>query len=347
MNKILIDMVDFQVGGIQRVNATLANYYVSLGCTVHMIAPQIGDPSIYELSPAIELIYYASTDIHSQMKQLFRQLKKEQYDTYLSPLQSKLRLVAVISKVPQIIHILHNTYSYNIREKLAEKLLIKRTTYVAVSEAVRQHTSRQLSVPAKKIHRIYNGIDTSQYHPVERKRDCDTLRICAIGRLVHQKGFDRLIQIMAQAKAKGIKCTATIIGGGELLPNLRELAETLNIQDEIIFLGEQNNIAELLPDYDMLVSTIRYGGFEIVLAEAMACGLPVLAYNVGPTPEVVGDAGALVEENNIDDFVNKLEMFQKNPDLLTTLAQKARTRAVENFDISITLSKYGELLKKK
>jgi glycosyltransferase involved in cell wall biosynthesis len=116
--------------------------------------------------------------------------------------------------------------------------------------------------------------------------------LVTVGSLQSRKNHIYLLEVLAEAAKLGRRCTLDIIGEGETRESLVALAEQLGVQDDVRFLGSQANPRAHLPGYKLYVHTALREAFGIVLIEAMAAGLPVLAGRVGGIPEVLDEGRA-------------------------------------------------------
>lgn len=137
-------------------------------------------------------------------------------------------------------------------------------------------------------------------------------RVLAVGRLTQQKGFDLLIQSWAKiAKKNGVvNWKLSIVGSGEDYDKLMNLIKTLNVQDSVEIFPATQNIAEFYQHSSVYCLSSRYEGFGMVLIEAQAYGLPIVAFDckIGPA-EIVEHCitGYLVKDQDIIELANKLE----------------------------------------
>jgi len=164
----------------------------------------------------------------------------------------------------------------------------------------------------------------------------NTFIIGYVGRLVKEKGVDLLFRAAALVKDN---FHILLIGDGPLRQPLYELGKKLNIAGKITFL---NKIFHLdLPKYLDCMDTLVLPSlttpnwkeqFGRVLIEAMACEVPVIGSSSGEIPEVIGKAGMIFEENNVNDLTAKLILLKDNPALRSSLAQQGRERVVTLFD---------------
>ncbi|MBF0517511.1 MAG: glycosyltransferase family 4 protein [Nitrospirae bacterium] len=145
---------------------------------------------------------------------------------------------------------------------------------------------------------LYNGIDTDRFRPlpkstqlIERHSLKDALVLISICRLVGWKGLQYAIAALAHID-KSLSVKYFIGGEGPYEKHLRQLADELNISERVVFLGRLPS-AEI-PAYYCTAHAALYPSvadetFGISIAEAMSCGVPVVATNVGGIPEVVAE----------------------------------------------------------
>jgi len=343
---IIIEMSDLEVGGIQYVDINISNYFCSMNYTVFILVPRIGTGKKHNIHNAVRLIFVPKSILLRTLF-LFKFLIKNRITIYFG-LYNKPRFIAILFKVPVIIQILHNCYSYSKKEFLFEQFLKRHTNYVSVSNAVRDYSIKALKLPEEKVTTIYNGIDITKYSPRKTKA-FEKIKVCSIGRLVQQKGFDYLIEIASHFLNFERAVEFCIIGDGPESLKLQHLRNIFDPEGKLIkFLGERLDVNDILPECHIFTSTIRYGGFEIVLVEAMSSGLPVVAFDVGPVREVIGECGPgiLVQPGNIVEFYNKLKHLLLHPKEIIERGQQSRKRAERLFNINNSLQCYESLIKK-
>lgn len=150
--------------------------------------------------------------------------------------------------------------------------------------------------PPARVHLVRNGLDTSVFHPpgVARSRRApgQPVRIGALGRLVHQKGFDVLVDAVRRLPGgRGVEVVIT--GEGELRADLQDRARGL----PVTFPGSLSggtDVAEYLRGLDVFVMPSRFEGLPNAVLEALACGVSVVATDVPGMREATGTAARLV-----------------------------------------------------
>jgi L-malate glycosyltransferase len=140
---------------------------------------------------------------------------------------------------------------------------------------------------------VPNTVDASVFRPESSVHD--GLRLVNVARHVEVKGLDVLLRAFAEVAATTPETTLELVGDGPLTPSLRELAVELGISERVEFSGPARppEIAERLRASDVFVLSSHSENMPLVALEALCCGLPVAATDVGGVPEAVGEDGAL------------------------------------------------------
>jgi glycosyltransferase involved in cell wall biosynthesis len=182
------------------------------------------------------------------------------------------------------------------------------TRVFSVSESLRQHAIG-LGIAANKIRVVGNGVDTGKFHPVDRLAAREQLGIAndvpvliSVGGLVERKGFHRVIACLPALIEQYPALQLLIVGGasaeGDMRAELEQLIETLRLRNHVRFLGilPAASLKWPLSAADVFVLSTRNEGWANVFLEAMACGLPVIATDVGGNAEVVcrAELGSIV-----------------------------------------------------
>ncbi|OYT49379.1 hypothetical protein B6U83_02280 [Thermoplasmatales archaeon ex4484_36] len=167
---------------------------------------------------------------------------------------------------------------------------------MSVSEAARRFISNFTANPGIV---IPNGVDTDRFRPRSGIRlfDGDPV-ILYVGRLVPKKGVDNLILAMRNVLKVHRKARLIIVGKGALQKMLRSEAKLAGVESSVSFLGyvPDEELPYIYNSADVFVlPSITGESFGIVLLEAMASGLPVVATRVGGIPEVLSGQGVLVD----------------------------------------------------
>lgn len=187
---------------------------------------------------------------------------------------------------------------------------------------------------------IYNLIDKaqilSQARTAPRTGQQQGFHIIAVGRLVQQKGFSKLIPIVARVRQERPDVHLSIVGDGPDRDSLKALARQCGAEASVHFFGFQKNPYALMQRADLLVSPARSEGFGLVIAEAMVLGLPVIGMKSSGTNELLGNGryGALCD--TYDSLEKTLERVIRDPSFLKELADKS-ARGSGQFDLTSTV----------
>lgn len=229
------------------------------------------------------------------------------------------------------------TYHYGLLKHRVVQALAVADRVVAVSYSTKRSLERTFG--ARKIDVIYNGIDTAAFKPnrvaIPEEFENRT-RLLFVGNLSKRKGADLLPQIV---KCLGERYVLFYTGGSQS----KELAKLTNA----ILLGKIPR--EKLPDIynmcDIFLFPSRLEGFGYVVAEAMACGKPVVCTNGSSLPELVLDqkGGYLCERDNVEDFAEKIKILAADSRLRETMGEFNRRRILENFTLDQMAESYLRL----
>lgn len=136
-----------------------------------------------------------------------------------------------------------------------------------------------------------------------------------------------------------------LVGAGPLENDCKKLAQNLNVNERIKFLGLRDDISKLLKTADAVVLSSVYEGFGLAIVEGMAASKPAIASNVSGLQEIISGHGILFEQGNEQDLAEKIQSLIDDPDYSAKVAAKCYQRAQE-FDINRMVDQYVELYEK-
>ena len=215
---------------------------------------------------------------------------------------------------------------------------------VCVSKAVEQVMKDLYSL--QQTTTIYNPIDTGVIlngakQPINLTQST-SFKIVTVGRLVPQKGFDRLIRIVGKLMRNGTDVELYIIGEGTEWKNLRRIIQEESLEKHVHLMGFLKNPYALMAKMDLFVCSSIAEGYSLVIAEAMTLGLPVLSTDCAGPKELLGNGeyGMLVD-NNPEALYKGLLQLIVSPALLEELKQKSlekgKVLGVERTMVQISL----------
>ena len=209
----------------------------------------------------------------------------------------------------------------------------------AVSEALRHHVlGIKLTLPNPYNDAIFTS--GPNVPPVPRQR------LGFVGRVVSVKGVEFAVEALGLLRAQGHDCHLTIIGDGSSLPEMRDLAQRLGLESWITFCGAkpEAEIPGLLRGLGtLLVPSNYFEAFGLVVVEALACGMDVVAFRRGGLPEAVGEAGLICDENTAAGLAAQVGRLLGDPALRARL-QAARATHLAPFHRAAAAARYHEVI---
>ena len=179
-----------------------------------------------------------------------------------------------------------------------------------------------LGMNGDKIHTLRNGVDLDRYHPqnITPSHRTSTPAIASVGHLIDRKGHDLVIRAVAEID----RARLLVVGDGPEEKKLKSLVQELNIADRVSFTGalHPDQLPDLYNRVDMLALGSDREGWPNVLLEAMACGTPCIAFDIGGNAEVIRapEAGRILGERSASALRDGLN------DLFANLPDRKKTR---------------------
>jgi len=296
--------------------------------------------------------------LHAKLFNLFRQLKPAILHTYnLATIE--YHPVAWLAGVKAHIHAEHgrdinDPQGLNVKHKWLRKLMSPFIQqFIPVSKDLSVWLTDFVGIPKDKVVHIANGINTDKFQATKSR--ASRLRLAIIARLSPVKDHKNLIDAMAyllkQVRPENMP-KLNIIGDGPLHQELVNYSENFGLKEHVLFLGERNDIVELLAETDVFVLSSVAEGIPMTILEAMSCSTPIVSTNVGGIPEVITDGvhGRLVEKKNPEQLGTAILEYINKPELIEAESQKARQRIIDDFSethmVKQYLSNYNRLCSK-
>jgi glycosyltransferase involved in cell wall biosynthesis len=192
-----------------------------------------------------------------------------------------------------------------------------------------------------KLSVVHCGLDVSRFAEVARNGRPGPLEILNVGRAVPVKGQSLLIEALAALTRRGVDARLTVVGDGPQAGELHELADRLGVAGRVEFAGAvgQDAILGYYERADVFATPSFAEGLPVVLMEAMATGLPVVASRITGVPELVehGVSGYLVAPGRVDELVDALErLASASPAERAAMGSAGREKVVAEFAIDRT-----------
>jgi glycosyltransferase involved in cell wall biosynthesis len=256
------------------------------------------------------------------MRELRGYIRRHQIDAIHSH-KYKTNLYAIIARLGlrcALISTCHNWLLTDARMRFYaafdKRVLMAFDKIVGVSQEVTEELRRYIS--AEKIAKIDNGVDLQRFSGlIEKRRAKEELGIRGgtiigyVGRITPEKGISCLLRAARLLRDHGTQADILIVGDGDSRREFEKEAAHLEIGDRVHFLGQRNDTPQIYAAMDIFVLPSLKEAFPMVVLEAMASGVPVIATRVGDIPYIFGngECGVLVEPNadsELSEAMNKL-----------------------------------------
>lgn len=348
-------------GGAERVASTLSNAWTVRGDEVILMPTFSGrGDCFYELSPAVRLVYLADlvsirdrTWIHQiqRLRALRQFIKTESPDVIISFL-SNVNVATIIASLgldipviicertdPFVMPTSHYIKFFSwLTYRFADVILVQ--TQVVADKYVDSYST------LKRLRVIPNPVSVQVQnfqHPLNINV---SKRLISVGRLDEGKQFDVLINIFSHLAQRHSDWSLFIFGEGDLRSALQQQITELNLNNRILLMGRSIKIDKELAQADIFVLTSRYEGFPNALLEAMAVGLPCVAFDCPSGPREItlnGQVALLVSLNDEHALELAIERLMLDADFRGTLGSDARASVIERFALDKILKQWDSL----
>ena len=212
-----------------------------------------------------------------------------------------------------------------------------------------------LGVSAGQLSCNPNGVDTDVFTP--RPRPVDGLRaalgipasaklVAFLGRLSPEKGPEVFLRAALLVHPRLPEAHFVFVGDGPLAHQLKQSISTMQLEGRVHLAGLRRDVANVLNDVDVLVSSSHSDAMPLAVMEAMASGVPVVATRVGGLPDMIdqGESGWLVAPNDFDEIAMRLGHMFSTCGEVERMGRAARARAVDKMSLSDSVEGVAQLL---
>ena len=229
--------------------------------------------------------------------------------------------------------------------------------YLALSKDLAQYLTHTIGISSKRVAQIYNGVDSIKFHPAFSHlpipgcpfNDDSLWLIGTAGRMQTVKDQTNLAHAFVEAlriapeMAKILRLV--MVGEGPLRQQSLAILETANVQHLAWLPGERADIPDIMRGLNCFVLPSLGEGISNTILEAMACGLPVIATEVGGNIELVvdGKTGTLVPAANPDALANAILRLAERPEYASQMGLCGRQLVEENFSMEAMVNSYQRL----
>ncbi|HEY8196473.1 MAG TPA: glycosyltransferase [Gemmatimonadales bacterium] len=267
-----------------------------------------------------------------------------------------LRLFAPVPALVSTIHSIHEggrlqRASYRWTNRLADHMTI-------VSEAAADRFITRGIVPRDLLSVVPNGVDTDHFRNVPagaRESIRRSLGLgrefvwLAVGRFETAKDYPNMLRGFAKARLQQPRAVLLVAGRGSLQEETETLARALGLGDGVRFLGVRQDVSELMSAADGYLMSSAWEGMPIVLLEAAAAGLPIVATRVGGNPEVVreNESGFLVPPRDPDALGGAMLRLMAMPDAQRrSMGERGREHVQASYGLSRVVDRWLDVYRR-
>jgi glycosyltransferase involved in cell wall biosynthesis len=236
----------------------------------------------------------------------------------------------------------------NLLDLVLEKLVLRNAEgIILISDDYRRMITQ--FKPKGLIAEIGNGVDLIKYHPVNDIKSRESLRrkyalpideilMIWVGNFDLNEKVDGVIDTLHSLKElSGMVSNSwkyLLVGDGQEKSRIHEIIQSLNLEKNVILMGEQKQIPSLLQSADVFILVSHHEGSPNSLLEAMASGLACIGSDTGGIPQIVGDSGIIIPIGDMKALKDSIERILTDSDLRVELSHKARLNAEMNHSWS-------------
>ena len=235
-------------------------------------------------------------------------------------------------------------------ESVARLVYHKSEMIISVNK-FNQKWERWYGADSAKFKTIYNGIDPELFKPSQKPDHLkDVPTVVAVARIFELKDILTMIKSCAVVKRSVPGVRFIVYGDDQAVPEYTktclELVQELGLQENFSFMGNRSNPHELFAEGDISILTSISEGFPYTVIESMACGVPVVATDVGGVSEALDEnCGFICKPKDAEEIGGRVVELLLDNELRNKMAVNARERVLKNFTLKKFISEYEDIYK--
>ncbi|MBS3026829.1 MAG: glycosyltransferase family 4 protein [Dolichospermum sp. DET50] len=223
-----------------------------------------------------------------------------------------------------------NAWLYSVKGmKYADHIIAVSTATAKDTTEILKINPSQITVIPNAVESIFKPLPPEQITSFRQQQGIAPATICLlnVGANHPRKNISIILQVIEILMRKGLSIQFWKVGA-DFTDDQKNFIDTSGISSCVKYLGNPDKLTlvQIYNAADILVAPSLYEGFGITILEAMACGTPVITSNVSAMPEVVGDAGVLVNPRDAKEIANAVINLYDNPSYYQEIKQKNLTR---------------------
>lgn len=242
----------------------------------------------------------------------------------------------------RIADILYNEFGHTVNHFLYEGCI---DAVIVESNFMRDFVKRSSSVPNRRIEVVHSGVDLADFSPVDDGgRNESRLKVGYVGRMSDEKNPIGFIELAEKLGRLNPKLDFEMFGSGPDAALVEGRIARSEMSTRMRYHGFVEHSRDALRQLDVLILPSKFDGRPVVIMEANACGIPVIAAAVGGVPELVSEGinGFLISPAETERIHELLSQWQASPPSLDALKSSARAHAVQYFDRRKMIEAYAD-----
>lgn len=354
---VLVVISNLEFGGAQRQIVELANNIDTQRFELHVCSLSTYIPLADQFTDETKVHVInkrCKFDILLVFKlvRLINKLNIDVLHSYLFDAEIACRLAGRLCRAP--IKVIGSERNANYTLKRIQKLAHRLThnmpdLLVANSQSGADYNALQTGIALHKYRVVYNGVDTLRFCLQDKQAararlgvESGPILIGMFASFKAQKNHPCLIKALQKVKAQGVHFNLLLVGeilhGGlhgsdNYFDALKAQIESSGLQNQVIFVGNQQDVEKLYPACDFTVLPSLFEGTPNALLESMSCGVPVIATRVSDNDRIIkeGVSGEIVEVNDIAQLSAAIQLLIAQPDRLARYSRQARMEMESRF----------------
>lgn len=346
--KILFILPSLKAGGAERVISFLAKNLDQNIFKIKIAVVGFKKDAVYSVDD-LDVTFFNKDRMLNGIKPLFKFIKIHKpdivfgtirhvnillgfYNLIFRNLRFIVREASVMSAMLQF-----SNSKQQIPNFLLKFLYNKLDAIVCQSNDIKEDLKHQLDIRESKLTTINNPITQITHLSISKTKCSDLINFITVGRLSEEKGHQRILKGLA--KVKNYRYSYTIIGSGPLELKIKDLANELDILDNIKFIPYTSKVLEYLSKSDYFIQGSHVEGFPNVVLESCSVGTPLIAFDCpGGTKEIIEDGinGFLADSE--DDFaktlqnLNEIPVFERAVVQASVLSKFSSTKIIKEYE---------------
>lgn len=257
----------------------------------------------------------------SVISDLFRLFKSEKPDVVHTHLYTPKYAIAaaIMADIKVRVHTVHNIADKECGkyDRFTNKIFFKyfNTVPVALSRIIHDSILKVYNLSKTDVPIVFNGVDFSKCISKKSYSYNEVFTIIHVGRFSEQKNHKGLIEAFNRFHRKHVKTRLWLVGDGILKDRIKDLVISYGLENCVDFLGQRDDIFNLLNKADLFTLPSLYEGLPISILEAMGTGIPIVATRVGGVKDILNSSNSILTEINEEEVADAFETYYLNYEL--------------------------------